>query len=67
MTQDSATGAIEVLQLKQDDDDIAFLRLTGTAGSGKSIDSDDKSGGTGVYVKIMINTTDYWIKATPGA
>ena len=67
MTQDSATGAIEVLQLKQDDDDIAFLRLTGTAGSGKSIDSDDKSGGTGVYVKIMINTTAYWIKATPGA
>lgn len=65
--QDHATGAVAPLELSQDDDDIAILKVTATAGSGKTVDSDDKSGGTGVYIKIDIGGTPYWIKATPGA
>lgn len=68
LVQDSTTGANVPLELKQDDVDQAILKVSAdVAGSGKTIDSDDKSGGTGVYIKILIGATPYWIKATPGA
>lgn len=67
LKQDSTTGANVCLELAQDDVDQAFLKLTGTSGSGDSIDTDDKSTGTAVYVKILIGSTPYWLKATPGA
>ena len=67
ITATATDGAALCLELDQDDVDVGFLTFTGTAGSGNSIDSDDKSGGTGVYIKIDINGTDYWILATPSA
>jgi hypothetical protein len=65
--QDSTTGAIEVLHLKQDDTDVGILKIEATAGSGNTVDTDDKSSGSAVYIKININGTAYWIKATPAA
>ncbi|MFA5158504.1 MAG: hypothetical protein WC451_04965 [Patescibacteria group bacterium] len=67
--QDSTTGAIEVLDLQQDDADVGVLKLTvGAPNTGDlTVTTDDKSGGTPAYIKIKINSTNYWIKATPAA
>lgn len=65
--QDSSTGATVCLELSQDDDDIGFMKFTGTVGSGKSIDTDDKSGGTAKYAKVLIGSDAYYIKLTPGS
>jgi len=66
--QDSATGAIEPLMLKQDDEDQAIMKFSvAVPGAGTTVTTDDKSGGAAVYVKVMVNSTAYWIKATAGA
>jgi hypothetical protein len=68
IVQDSTTGAIEPLLLQQDDTDQAIMKFAvATPGAGTTVTTDDKSAGTAVYIKVMINDVAYWIKANPGA
>ena len=66
-TQDHLTGAVPVLELDQDDTDVAFVRFTGTAGSGSSLDTRTTSGANTHHIKVTINGTDAWIPASTNA
>jgi len=67
ITATATDGAVTCLELDQDDADKGFITFTGTTASGGSINSDDKSGGTAVYAMVLVGTSTYYIKLTPGA
>jgi len=59
-------GVAHVMTLKQDDTSQGFTKYEGTEGSGLSVNSDDKSGGAALFLKIDINGVVHYIQATPG-
>lgn len=65
--QDASDGAIEVLELQQDDVDDSFVNFVGTAGSGNSIDTRNTSGATTDHILIELNGTPAWIPCSTNA
>ncbi|KKM06555.1 hypothetical protein LCGC14_1742800 [marine sediment metagenome] len=62
ITATSTTGTNTCLELDQDDDNIGFLTITGTEGSGNSIETTSKSGGTSRFLLIDLNGSAAWIQ-----